>query len=659
MNIGNMKIGNMNIGKISTKFRNEKSFNDIDVSVLKSALQKYIRRADLDKALYCLIELDLFSLLPDDKRAKGLRTNLVNRMVCIMSEDIGIANLELPKIMHELYNKYVINKETKYLVEMCVNLVNSRKIRLISDYKSVFLLPPYYISKKTLLPKLIDAHKKCINNKKLYDVLQDIKDDESDTKDDEEYKKVKDNIINYIEKCDDNVFIWVSKMFLLKNKSKNKMIKELWKYLISKNDINKSLFFFYKKMNHCEKPIYLYHAILILVSDKIDNQYTPTYEIKINIEELIEKHKQGYTIEFDKFVYDLHTNNNKNISSKLENFAKNGAFVENEDINILNLTYREHYINLKKILDKKNKNIENKNIENKNIKNIENENIEIKNIEIKNIENENKNIENIENKNIKIKIRIEPDIHDLGIFKLTKQLLNVVQGQKRTAIFKKAVYIFEKEIYKGPYTKQKDFDRFMNNILYTKAFSIIEKELGVKTYLSWKRIEKDENDNYYFVSKNIGDYSKIIFEKVSSKIEENVNVAKRKSFIYRVSELDDNELTPEIIIETLQHLYTRYLLGIGDSGTHNVLLCHKCHNSKKQLIVGNDFEERRKIKEKLTKIECLFRKKPSKKEYRIYLPYISKIKLLNLEMYKNIKNELDDLKMDMVEKNITNFLIKE
>ena len=41
-----------NINNINTKFRNEISFNGYKLDVLKSALQKYIRRGNLDKSIY-------------------------------------------------------------------------------------------------------------------------------------------------------------------------------------------------------------------------------------------------------------------------------------------------------------------------------------------------------------------------------------------------------------------------------------------------------------------------------------------------------------------------------------------------------------------------------------------------------------------------------
>ena len=50
-------------GNLYAKRRLEKSFFGYHTSVLKSGVQKYARRGELEKGLWCLIEMDLFSLL--------------------------------------------------------------------------------------------------------------------------------------------------------------------------------------------------------------------------------------------------------------------------------------------------------------------------------------------------------------------------------------------------------------------------------------------------------------------------------------------------------------------------------------------------------------------------------------------------------------------
>src|SRR5436853_4553055 len=99
------------IGQIHLKRRQERSYNGAAVAALKSGLQKYARRAMRDRGLACLVEMDLFGLIERDgaeaaeyarrhggadeararrqavRKAKALRTNLVNRLVVMASEE--------------------------------------------------------------------------------------------------------------------------------------------------------------------------------------------------------------------------------------------------------------------------------------------------------------------------------------------------------------------------------------------------------------------------------------------------------------------------------------------------------------------------------------------------------------------------------------------
>ena len=118
-------------GDLYARYRLEKSFFGYDPSVLKSGVQKYARRDEVDKGLWCLIELDLFSLLewkgealnaylqkhPQETLAntqrsgQKIRTNMVNRLVVMMSEEVNISSWWVPIKMLELYNKWVENRD--------------------------------------------------------------------------------------------------------------------------------------------------------------------------------------------------------------------------------------------------------------------------------------------------------------------------------------------------------------------------------------------------------------------------------------------------------------------------------------------------------------------------------------------------------------------
>jgi hypothetical protein len=56
------------------------------LDVAKSALQKYIRRCNYEKAIYAGAELDLFYMMPE--KGEGIRTNLIHRLMVIYMEDV-------------------------------------------------------------------------------------------------------------------------------------------------------------------------------------------------------------------------------------------------------------------------------------------------------------------------------------------------------------------------------------------------------------------------------------------------------------------------------------------------------------------------------------------------------------------------------------------
>ena len=114
-------------GELCVKFREEKSFFGYTPHVLKSGIQKYGRRNKLMNGLWCLVEMDLFSLLewdgptldaylkehPGESRinvqrsAQRLRTNMANRLIVMMSEEVNISAWWMPIKMLEPVSKMV------------------------------------------------------------------------------------------------------------------------------------------------------------------------------------------------------------------------------------------------------------------------------------------------------------------------------------------------------------------------------------------------------------------------------------------------------------------------------------------------------------------------------------------------------------------------
>jgi hypothetical protein len=95
---------------MNATFRNETTASGYNFSVVKSGLQKYIRRGMEEKALKCAEEIDRFAEL--GKSGERLRTNMIHRLQIIFLEDIGLGNYELWKPM-ESWIRALLQERTK------------------------------------------------------------------------------------------------------------------------------------------------------------------------------------------------------------------------------------------------------------------------------------------------------------------------------------------------------------------------------------------------------------------------------------------------------------------------------------------------------------------------------------------------------------------
>lgn len=194
------------------------------------------------------------------------------------------------------------------------------------------------------------------------------------------------------------------------------------------------------------------------------------------------------------------------------------------------------------------------------------------------------------------------------------------RAQLRTAKFKKAVFIVDDMVFKGPY---KCIDQgLMNNLRFTYAIGLLEEALHLPEWkrasLPWRCIKWDGNDQYYLVAANVGKTKCIPFELVSSKIEADVPIVPRCGVVWRVSDVEkDGHLINRLKLAALQHLYLRFLFDIGDSGTHNVLM-REDHGATGRLIAGIDLEEMRTNKDKDSRLTHLFTNAFSEKKRSLY-----------------------------------------
>lgn len=123
------------------RWRNPHTFHGIDFSTIKSGLQKEVRRGQTENALRLAIEADgSFVGIP---KAKGKRTNVMNRLLLMTSEDVCLASPHLPKYIWFFYNQYM-NAQDQWpvqrqaLVKIVQLLATQPKSRMISDIAAVY-----------------------------------------------------------------------------------------------------------------------------------------------------------------------------------------------------------------------------------------------------------------------------------------------------------------------------------------------------------------------------------------------------------------------------------------------------------------------------------------------------------------------------------------
>ena len=584
---------------------NKKSKNGISVKVLKSGLQKYIRRGDVDKSIWCFIEL---ITLGD----KGIRTNALNRLVAIMSEDIGIACPWLPSQMLIFYNRFQSHKSSKSeILSIIKTLCKLPKIRLISDFKTYYNLPPYYLDD---LKKLNDLHS---------NLLKKFNIEEPNSKESSEanFELFKEFLI----KRDQNSLWYLSKILA----NKNFDVKQIWNFLLKKNLFNSNnLFQIFEKLNHREKPIYLYHAIQchLFYDDNIKA------DIDQRIEFVSEKEAQDYykknlnneLVIFDSFVYDQHVNP---AHKEYEKFAVESALVLNECTKYLDPLKREMYVEFKRMLDSNEKISKKRKMDDTTEVKLENMGKAFKLDDLnekssKKRKMEDKPEDKLENDGKKI----NSDYLNTKIVPIDEKfeefIYSLPHAQKITGAHKKCVYLNldKKEIYKGLYNLGDK--QLIRNIKNAQNLKVLESKLGLEDscVLDWKCLFKTSKGKYFLVqdmieNKNVKSEIKI----ESSKIETNVKILSRKM---KCSQIDLNDAE---ILTCLQHLYLRQLLEIGDSGPHNMLM-----NSERK-IFGIDFEE------KTTNKESLGRNIP-----KSWIRLVSRIKKITPHMNIDIKQMIAD-----------------
>lgn len=323
---------------------NSISFCGYKIDILKSAVQKYLRRREFDKMIWCVGEIYLFKVLAksdkEKKVAKAIISNLLNRLIIMLDEEIMFIECEKYVLIRNLMEEFENSNRSKFsiLYKICFIMVNAKIIRRNSDIRT------YWSSK-------IDKNKKT---------------------DEYYFEKFKEKFVENNCEC----FKWMFNIYY-NNKKGNKLrfrrkdnIYMVWEYLlnldkIKNNDIlkkclNYKLKEFFIKDRH-ERPMFITSAIDIAMYIKTNNfnntKLTENEINKLNNINIIGKVFGNWDkLKIDDYAIDMHTSDGRKNGKNKIDFIKSGGIVINEDKEYFVKEWRDYYIESKKTSKKTKKN---------------------------------------------------------------------------------------------------------------------------------------------------------------------------------------------------------------------------------------------------------------------------------------------------------------
>ena len=685
MGLEQSKIDTMAVGPF-----NNRSYYGYKGKILKSGICKYYRRKNFDKFEWCIIEMMIFGV-----RNKALLTNVLNRLKILLMEEIVCYDIggviECIIILNDLDKP---KKELDYkiirILELCSIIKKVRRGRIVSYVNCWWKLNPINY----------DLNKIYINKIKTYKKLDDSDEILKYGELFIEYLKNKDErLVDIFNKLYNKTGKFGSRyrrrdaVFILFEIIEDKY-KSNKRFMIV-FDFIKNMFF--RKGMTERKAFGIWLMIIVWKYNEIDFNSN-----HIPIKQIVLKDYFNSRVKIDineKFVTeDYHIHKKFGLSS----FGNEGSRVLDEDLSILGnngYKYRKLYIDDKNgVVYKTKKSIKDIALDISKsmiktgvytfIKQTKKPKFKVKQKITLINSNVNKcclssngvwqhsNIQNIKPKSKKKKFKVKKKE-----VKITKKhntflkyfnikpmsnsefisITNLPQGQKLTSTSKKSVYMGKTHVYKGPFSENDK--KLQNNIKFTMALKILESASGIKENMrSLLSFEIKERDNFYFIIyKNIGNIDNMINNKtvninttlISKSLAEmaikrgdTIPSKQIKLFprgvIKRISDIITmypNKFTSDIKQATLQHLYFRYLLNIGDSGTQNIL--YREDNSN-QLVVGIDMEEIRGKDQGKTQLEYLFNSKYNKKIalFRDSIDMVSTIDFTKLEKHRKSLMEI-------------------
>ena len=329
------------------------SFNGYKLDILKSAVQKYLRRREFHKMVWCVGEIYLFQVYAKsdvEKRAtKGIISNLLNRLIIMLDEEMLFAECEKYLLVRRYMEDFEKSNRGDFecLFKICDIMCGARMIRRNSDIRS------FWSSKKRMM-----------------------KVDNGDGSDEYYFGKFKEKF----EANDSECFLWLFKIFYKGEEGdvvryrRKENIYMIWEYLFSRENIKNDevlqkvleykLKEFYKK-NRSERFIFLSSCVdIAMYKGKKGKKdwFDCSKKKKFNIEEMVKVQDEKFgdvdiiesvfknwgKMEIDDYAIDMHTSAGRKMGKNKVDFIASGAVVVDEDKEYFEKEWRDGYNRAKK-----------------------------------------------------------------------------------------------------------------------------------------------------------------------------------------------------------------------------------------------------------------------------------------------------------------------
>ena len=322
------------------------------LDMMKSGMQKYLRRGELKMMVWCAVEIFNFELMAEDekekKMCKGIITNMLNRIIVMMDEELLFCEVERYLVLRNLIEKFDEDRKNglKYLINICKCLSDGKICRHASDIRAFW---DYRIRFKDVE---FDEEKKDLDNvycfKKFIEKFNDNDDNmfyymfkifnsgEKISKGG--FRKKKEYVYKIWEKLFDLEFV-------KNNKYNNGLVKRLMEYKFDEFDKNKK---------RGERFMFLVNSIELVrggpdrlfINEVYYNDLMDKYNVDNikdqEITDILNDNKEYK--QMDDYVIDMHTSIGRKMGKNRKDFALEGCVVLNEDRKFLKEEWRKYYI---------------------------------------------------------------------------------------------------------------------------------------------------------------------------------------------------------------------------------------------------------------------------------------------------------------------------